>query len=155
MRRVRGKDTRPEVIVRQFLHRRGFRFRLHVPGLPGRPDIVLPKYRTVVLVHGCYWHRHRGCASTSTPTTHRQFWLEKFAQNQARDRRNARLLRSAGWAVYVVWECETGAGAFRRLEQRLRQRQVNLEETQGSRAAEGATQLWRADRGMVAGTRRA
>ncbi|MFZ9916491.1 MAG: very short patch repair endonuclease [Phycisphaerales bacterium] len=104
MSRIRGKDTKPEVFVRSALHRAGFRFRLHGAALPGRPDIVLPRHRTVVFVHGCFWHRH-GCRLSSEPATRRAFWREKFARNRARDQRTARALRKLGWRVVTVWEC--------------------------------------------------
>ncbi|MEY3027033.1 MAG: hypothetical protein RLZZ238_1930 [Planctomycetota bacterium] len=104
MARIRGTNTKPEVLVRSALHRAGFRFRLHGRGLPGRPDIVLPKHRTVVFVHGCFWHRH-GCTLSSEPRTRRAFWRAKFDANVERDRRNARALRRLGWRVLTVWEC--------------------------------------------------
>lgn len=104
---IRGKNTKPELLVRRFLHRAGLRFRLHSRGLPGRPDIVLPRFRTVVFVHGCFWHRHRGCRYCYTPTSNRQFWLEKFERNVARDRANHAALTRLGWRVILVWECET------------------------------------------------
>lgn len=106
MRRVRGKDTTPEMAVRSLLHRLGFRYRLHRPDLPGKPDIVLPKYKAVVFVHGCFWHRHAGCSRASTPTTRRDYWLPKFRRTVERDKRNHELLRRSGWNVIVVWECE-------------------------------------------------
>ena len=105
MSRIRGKDTRPEMLVRSGLHRLGFRFRLHARNLPGSPDLVLKRYRAVVFVHGCYWHRHEGCRYATTPATRREFWLEKFRANVARDRRHQQKLREAGWRVFVVWEC--------------------------------------------------
>jgi DNA mismatch endonuclease (patch repair protein) len=104
MARIRGKDTKPEVFVRSALHRAGFRFRLYARGLPGRPDIVLPRHGVVIFVHGCFWHRH-GCALASEPATRRRFWQAKFEANMARDRRNARALRKLGWRVLTVWEC--------------------------------------------------
>lgn len=107
MSRIKGKNTRPEVMVRSILHRMGLRFRLHRKDLPGQPDIVLPKHRTVVFVHGCFWHRHRGCRFTTTPTTRGEFWQKKFDGNVERDRRKARQLRKKGWRVVTVWECET------------------------------------------------
>lgn len=107
MRNVRGKNTTPELVVRSALHRAGYRFRLHRKDLPGRPDIVLPRLRTVVFVHGCFWHRHHGCRAASQPSTRRSFWSEKFARNMERDRRNLDALQADGWAVHVVWECET------------------------------------------------
>ncbi len=106
MRRVRGKDTTPEMVVRSLLHRLGFRFRLHRADLPGTPDIVLPKYRAVIFVHGCFWHRHVGCPRASIPATRQEYWLPKFRRTLERDTQNHRLLRSAGWNVIVVWECE-------------------------------------------------
>jgi len=118
MRRVRSVDTQPEIEVRSLLHRLGFRFRLHRKDLPGKPDIVLPKHRAVVFVHGCFWHRHRGCKRASTPATRRDYWLPKFERNVARDRKNRRDLRRLGWNVVVVWECEIAA--LDRLARRLR-----------------------------------
>ena len=84
----------------------GLRFRLHGPGLPGKPDLVLAKYRTVVFVHGCFWHRHKGCKRATTPKTRKEFWMEKFEKNKARDRRNSRQLKESGWHVIVIWACE-------------------------------------------------
>lgn len=107
MARVKGKNTKPELLVRKELHRLGYRFRLHRRDLPGRPDIVLPKYKTAIFVHGCFWHRHPGCSKASTPKTRVDFWQDKFTTNMARDRRNEDALRSDGWQVLVVWECET------------------------------------------------
>lgn len=106
MSRIRGKDTAPERLVRSALHRAGYRFRLHSKTLPGRPDLVMPKYRIVVFVHGCFWHRHRGCRFAYTPKSQTVFWNAKFDSNVARDRRNARELRTLGWIVVTVWECE-------------------------------------------------
>lgn len=107
MRRVRSKNSTPERIVRSALHREGFRFRIHDKSLPGCPDIVFPARRAVVFVHGCFWHRHAGCRATSTPNTRQEFWQAKFARNVERDARTSALLEAAGWAVHVVWECET------------------------------------------------
>ena len=102
---IRGRDTRPELAVRRALHGAGFRFRLHDARLPGRPYIVLPRHRAVVLVHGCFWHRHEGCRLTTTPATRAEFWQEKFAGNVARDARDMALLADAGWRIAVLWEC--------------------------------------------------
>ena len=102
---IKGRDTGPERTVRSYLHRRGLRFRLHKKGLPGRPDIVLSKYRTVIFVHGCFWHRHGGCRFTTTPATNQRFWQEKFSGNVQRDERVRQRLRRAGWRVLVVWGC--------------------------------------------------
>ena len=102
---IRGKDTKPELLVRKFLHRAGLRFGLHA-SLPGRPDLVLPKYDVVIFVHGCFWHRHRGCRFATVPKTNPKFWHEKFEANIARDRKAIRQLRSLGWRVIVVWSCK-------------------------------------------------
>jgi DNA mismatch endonuclease (patch repair protein) len=102
---IRGKDTRPEVLLRSALHRQGFRFRLHDRRLPGRPDLVLSRYRAVVLVHGCFWHRHEGCRYATTPSTRPDFWRSKFEANVRRDREVREMLRAAGWRVATVWEC--------------------------------------------------
>ena len=104
MSRIRGGNTKPELIVRSLLHRLGFRYRLHVRTLPGCPDIVLPKYRVVVLVHGCFWHRH-GCKSTATPKSNKSFWQAKFKENVARDAAVCKQLRAYGWRVLTIWAC--------------------------------------------------
>ncbi|WP_081991852.1 very short patch repair endonuclease [Collimonas arenae] len=105
MASIRGKNTKPEMTVRQFLHSKGFRYRLHVRSLPGCPDLVLPKYRLVIFVHGCFWHQHAGCRYATTPDQNSEKWQLKFAQNIERDRRNMDQLRANGWRVIVVWEC--------------------------------------------------
>ena len=102
---IRGKDTKPELALRRALHARGFRFRLHATKVYGRPDLVLPKYRAAVFVHGCFWHRHEGCRYTSTPSTREEFWLNKFEANVARDAAVRRSLMEDGWRVATVWEC--------------------------------------------------
>ena len=107
MSRIRGKHTTPEKAVRSLLHRLGYRFRLHGKKLPGKPDIVLPKYKTVIFVHGCFWHRHKGCKNCTTPTNRREWWLAKLNANAARDKVHQRALRKIGWRSIVVWECET------------------------------------------------
>lgn len=106
MGRIRGRNTGPERAVRSLLHRLGYRFRLHDAKLPGKPDIVLPRYRAVVLVHGCFWHRHPGCSRASSPTTHVGFWTRKFARTVERDGEQEARLSALGWRVIVVWECE-------------------------------------------------
>jgi DNA mismatch endonuclease, patch repair protein len=107
MRSVRRSDTTPEIAVRRALHSLGFRFRLHRKDLPGTPDIVLPKYRQAIFVHGCFWHRHPGCKKATSPKTRHQFWTEKFEHNVARDRRNEDALEQLGWSVSIIWECQT------------------------------------------------
>jgi len=109
MGRVRGKDTKPELAVRSILHRMGFRFRLHRKDLPGRPDIVLPKRRKIILVHGCFWHGHT-CRRGAKPKSNQDFWAQKILSNQERDRRTLAALTDAGWSVLVLWECEIRAG---------------------------------------------
>ena len=106
MSRIRGKDTKPEVTLRSILHKNGYRFRLHDRRLPGSPDIVLPKHRTVIFVNGCFWHRHKGCSKAYTPSSRQKFWSEKFAATVARDAKNCSELRKLGWTVLTVWECE-------------------------------------------------
>ena len=111
---IRGKNTKPELELRRALHRGGLRYRLHVPDLPGRPDIVLPKYHAIIEVHGCFWHRHANCPFCTTPASNLGFWKPKFSETVKRDKRNLEALRKLGWRVAVVWECsvkEIGADA--------------------------------------------
>lgn len=103
---IRGKDTAPELALRHRLFQAGFRYRLHVRGMPGRPDLVFPRYRAAVFVHGCFWHQHEDCRYATTPASNAAFWQRKFAENRARDDRAATALMSAGWRVMTVWECE-------------------------------------------------
>lgn len=110
MSRIKAHDSKPERIVRSCLHGLGIRFRLHNSQLPGTPDIVLRKHKTVVFVHGCFWHRHSGCKKTTTPKTRRSFWQAKFLANVRRDRRVQRKLRADGWRVLILWECQTSDG---------------------------------------------
>ncbi|MFC3716506.1 very short patch repair endonuclease [Luteimonas soli] len=116
---IRGKDTKPELAVRSFLHRAGLRFRLHAR-LPGKPDLVLPRYRTAVFVHGCFWHRHEGCRYATTPASNVEFWQEKFAANVQRDARAKQQLEEAGWRVETVWACQLGEAELSRLADRIR-----------------------------------
>lgn len=105
MSRIKGKDTKPEMLVRSAAHRLGLRFRLHDKRLPGRPDLVFPKHRTVIFVHGCFWHRH-GCKLASNPKSRQDYWLPKFERNTRRDAEHRAALEAAGWRVVVIWECE-------------------------------------------------
>ena len=107
MRAVKSKDTDPEMRVRKAAHALGLRFRLHQKDLPGRPDMVLRRHRTVVLVHGCFWHRHPNCSKASSPRSNAEFWSAKFSRNVERDASIERLLTRMGWRVVVIWECET------------------------------------------------
>lgn len=106
MSRIRSTNTKPEVALRKALHRLGFRFRLHGRRLPGKPDILLPRYRTAIFVHGCFWHRHEGCKIATTPKSNTEFWVDKFDRNTERDSTNQAQLKTDGWKVIVVWECE-------------------------------------------------
>ncbi|MCU9840541.1 DNA mismatch endonuclease Vsr [Ruegeria sp. WL0004] len=120
MSRIRSSNTAPEIALRRAMHAIGFRFRLHSKGLPGKPDIVLPRHKTVIFVHGCFWHRHSGCKIATTPKTNTEFWVEKFDRNVVRDARTREQLEGLGWRVIVVWECELRsanqvAGAVRRV----------------------------------------
>lgn len=108
MSRIKGRNTKPELLVRRFLHSKGLRFRVHAKNLPGSPDIILPKRRTVVFVHGCFWHRHPSCPYAVIPRTRRAFWKEKLLQNRRRDLKNQADLARLGWKVEVIWTCEIG-----------------------------------------------
>lgn len=106
MSRITGKNTKPEILLRSLLHRQGFRFRLHDEQLPGKPDIVLPRYRTVIFVNGCFWHRHKNCKFAYTPKSRKEFWLKKFERTVKRDQEKQEALINMGWQVIVAWECE-------------------------------------------------
>ena len=106
MSRIKGKDTKIEIYVRKYLFAKGFRFRKNDKRYPGKPDVVLPKYKTVIFVNGCFWHRHSGCKDATIPKTRTDFWLEKLNRNVANDEKNIRLLTDDGWSVIVLWECE-------------------------------------------------
>lgn len=106
MSRIRSKDTKPEIIVRRYLHRIGFRYRLHVKNLPGKPDVVLPKYKTVIFIHGCFWHGHDGCLYSVIPKSRTEWWLKKISRNKENDIKAVTLLSEAGWRIIQIWECE-------------------------------------------------
>lgn len=106
MSAIKGKNTKPEILVRKLLHRLGYRFKIQRKDLPGKPDIVLPKYKTAIFINGCFWHRHAGCKYASTPSTNSEFWEKKFAANVKRDARNYATLKEQGWNVLIIWECE-------------------------------------------------
>lgn len=120
---IKRRDTMPELRVRRALHRLGYRFRLHRKDLPGTPDIVLPRHRTIIFVHGCFWHGHPGCPRASSPSTRREYWEAKFAANVHRDERNQADLMEQGWRVLTLWECETIRSAVldEILKERMRQ----------------------------------
>ena len=107
MSAIKSKNTKPEIKVRKILHSMGYRFRLHSKDLPGSPDIVLPKYKTVIFVHGCFWHRHENCKYASTPKTRKEFWNKKFTDNKKRDLEIQEKIKILDWRSVVIWECET------------------------------------------------
>ena len=107
MSAIKSKNTKPEIKVRKILHSMGYRFRLHSKDLPGSPDIVLPKYKTVIFVHGCFWHRHENCKYASTPKTRKEFWNKKFTENKKRDSEIQEKIKILDWRSVVIWECET------------------------------------------------
>jgi DNA mismatch endonuclease (patch repair protein) len=108
MSKIKGKDTKPEIIVRKFLFSKGFRYRIHDPRYPGSPDIILPRYKTAVFVNGCFWHGHKDCKAAHIPESNREYWENKIERNRKRDVRKNRLLKAEGWRVIVVWECKLG-----------------------------------------------
>lgn len=117
MRRIRSKDTGPEMAVRRLIHRMGFRYRLHDHKLPGRPDLIFPRLKKIIFVHGCFWHSHDGCKMSHLPVTHQDYWRPKLDGNKRRDEQSRRKLRQLGWTPLVVWECETRD--MKRLSNRL------------------------------------
>ena len=112
MAAIKGKDTKPEIIVRRYLHKLGYRFRLHRKDLPGKPDITLPRFKTVIFVHGCFWHRHEQCKNSVMPKSNVAFWRKKLDGNVVRDKKNVELLKEQGWKVLVIWECEVRSDIF-------------------------------------------
>lgn len=120
MYRIRNKDTKPEIMLRKALFARGFRYRVNVKSLPGKPDIVLPRYKTVIFVHGCFWHGHPGCKYAYTPKSNTEFWVNKISNNKKRDVETEFKLKELGWKVITVWECEIRHGkGFSDLIERL------------------------------------
>ena len=118
MSAIKSKNTKPEIAVRKLLHSMGYRFRLHRKDLPGSPDIVLPKYKTVIFVHGCFWHRHKNCKYASTPKTRKEFWENKFNSNKKRDQKIQKEIIDLGWKFIIIWECE--ARNIQPLEEKLK-----------------------------------
>jgi len=107
MGKVNGKNTKPELLVRSMLHKMGYRFRLYRRDLPGNPDIILPKFKKVIFVHGCFWHGHENCMRSKRPTTNREFWNDKLSKNISRDKKNTEKLHDKGWESLIIWTCET------------------------------------------------
>ncbi|MEO8402971.1 MAG: DNA mismatch endonuclease Vsr [Chitinophagaceae bacterium] len=106
MSRIRAKDTKPEMLVRRFLHAQGFRYKLHDKTLPGKPDLVLPKYKTVIFIHGCFWHGHEGCRYYVVPKTRTEWWLNKINGNKANDEKAILALEKGNWRIFTLWECD-------------------------------------------------
>ena len=121
MSQIKGRDTKPEMLVRSAAHRLGLRFRLHDKRLPGKPDLVLPKHRTVIFVHGCFWHRHEGCRYATTPANNAAAWQEKFAANVRRDAKVRQQLEELGWRVLVIWSCELDERRLAKLAAAIKQ----------------------------------
>jgi len=126
MSRIRCKNTKPELAVRSFLYHNGFRYRIHQNTLPGKPDVVLSKYKTVIFVHGCFWHRHKGCKYAYTPKTRIRFWKDKFFDNVKHFSKVKQKLNNLGWKVIIIWECETGYSG--KLKQIVRMIKANMKE---------------------------
>lgn len=112
MRQVHSENTKPEMLVRCFLHKQGFRYRVHVKDLPGKPDIVLPRFKTIVEIRGCFWHHHEGCKQAVMPSSHSEYWREKFMKNVSRDKKTEAELKALGWNLIVIWECELKKTGF-------------------------------------------
>ncbi len=127
MSKISGKETKPEIIVRKFLFSKGFRYRKNISNLPGKPDIVLPKYKSIVFVHGCFWHNHN-CKAAKLPETRKEFWTKKISDNKIRDGKNREVLEKMGWKVFIVWECEIKSKKSRtnRLELLINQIKANI-----------------------------
>lgn len=120
MRRIRSKGTKPEIAVRRLVHMMGYRFRLHSPKLPGKPDLVLPRLRKIIEVRGCFWHQHKGCIDSHIPKSKVGYWRPKLQRNVHRDKQNLNKLRNLGWKILVVWECEVKTSTIRGLNARLK-----------------------------------
>ena len=107
MRQIKSRDTRPEMVVRRLVHASGYRYRLHVANLPGKPDLVFRSLKRIIEVRGCFWHQHTGCIDSHIPQTRMEYWIPKLSRNQQRDKDNLRRLRKSGWTILIVWECQT------------------------------------------------
>lgn len=120
MSRIGPKDTQPEIMVRRLIHALGFRFRLHRKDLPGTPDIVFPKYKKIIFVHGCFWHGHAGCRRSSLPSTRKAFWTKKIGKTKSNDIKNIEKLRALGWEVLTIWQCEIKKSNEKALEEKIK-----------------------------------
>ena len=125
MRQIKGKDTKPEILVRKFLHARGYRYRLHDKKLPGKPDIVLKKHNTIIFIHGCFWHGHEGCKYYVVPKTRTQWWLRKINRNKEKDKENSETLQKGNWNIITIWECELKKEKRKKTLQKLIQKLHN------------------------------
>lgn len=119
MSRIKGKDTKPEMLVRKFLHANGFRYKLHDKKMPGKPDIVLTKYKTVIFVHGCFWHGHEGCKYFKIPQTRTEWWTDKINTNKANDAKAIKVLKKDGWKIITVWECKLKPAKIEKILQKI------------------------------------
>jgi DNA mismatch endonuclease (patch repair protein) len=126
---IQGKNTKPELLVRKYLHSRGLRFRLHAKELPGKPDLVFPKYKAVILVHGCFWHQHTRCKFAVLPSSNVEFWKKKLDENRERDQRNKRMLKALGWRVLTVWECQLDDRYLSGLVGKIKNKEINAGST--------------------------
>ena len=120
MSQIKGSNTKPEILVRSYLHKKGFRFRLHAKDLPGKPDIVLKKYRTAIFVDGCYWHRHQGCKLAYNPKSRQEFWQSKFESNVRRDQEVNRLFENIPWNIIRIWQCEVNEKSMTELAKKIK-----------------------------------
>jgi len=125
MSKIKGKDTKPEILVRKFLHANGYRYRLHDKKLPGKPDIVLKKHNTVIFIHGCFWHGHEGCKYYVIPKTRTQWWLNKINRNKEKDKESTETLQKEGWNIITIWECELKKEKRENTLQKLIQKLLN------------------------------
>lgn len=125
MSQIRGKDTKPEILVRKFLHVNGYRYRLHDKKLPGKPDIVLKKHKTVIFIHGCFWHGHKDCKYYVIPKTRTQWWLNKINRNKDKDKKSTKVLQKEGWNVITIWECELKKDKRKKTLHKLIQKLLN------------------------------
>jgi DNA mismatch endonuclease, patch repair protein len=125
MRQIKGKDTKPEILVRKFLHSSGYRYRLHDKKLPGKPDIVLKKHNTVIFIHGCFWHGHEGCKYFVVPKTRTQWWLSKINRNKEKDKESTETLQKENWNIITIWECELKKDKRKKTLQKLIQKLLN------------------------------
>lgn len=124
MQHIRSQNSKPEKVVRTFLHKHGLRFRLHRKDLPGKPDIVLPKYNAVIFINGCFWHQHPRCKRATIPKSNRDYWIPKLEKNKKRDKKNKKLLKDLGWKIIIIWECQLKTNQQKKTLNKIRTRLV-------------------------------